>query len=152
MINGSFPRTGHQGAFLGPNDYSYIDLSSNTGVDDTYVNPIVGLSDFGPFPANMTRRNIFRQPGVWNGLDLGVFKDFKFTERFNLQLRAESFNVFNHSNLYVQIYDNFSPFVVVDAKRGASASNVALKGAPKGSPDFLHSSLCECRFARQGVC
>jgi len=52
------------------------------------------------FPANMTHRNAFRMPGVWH-FDLGVYKDFKLTERFGLQFRTEMFNVFNHSNFYV---------------------------------------------------
>ena len=40
-------------------------------------------------------RNLFRDSGFKN-LDLSLFKDFKFKERFNAQLRAEMFNVFNH--------------------------------------------------------
>jgi hypothetical protein len=31
-------------------------------------------------------------------VDLGLMKNFRFTEHANLQLRAESFNVFNHTN------------------------------------------------------
>ncbi len=39
----------------------------------------------------------FYGPGIqmW---DLGLFKQFKFTERFQLQFRAEFFNAFNHPN------------------------------------------------------
>jgi hypothetical protein len=39
-------------------------------------------------------RNTMSGPGVVN-LDLSLFRDFKLTERFNLQFRAESFNVSN---------------------------------------------------------
>jgi carboxypeptidase family protein/TonB-dependent receptor-like protein len=39
-------------------------------------------------------RNTMRGPGVVN-LDLSLFRDFKLTERFSLQFRAESFNVSN---------------------------------------------------------
>jgi Carboxypeptidase regulatory-like domain/TonB dependent receptor len=39
-------------------------------------------------------RNTMSGPGVVN-LDLGLFRNFKLTERFNLQFRAESFNVSN---------------------------------------------------------
>ena len=39
-------------------------------------------------------RNIFRDSGYHN-LDLSVFKNFHFTERFGAQLRWEVFNVFN---------------------------------------------------------
>jgi hypothetical protein len=49
----------------------------------------------------MTRRNAFRQPGFWNA-NFGIYKNFKLTERFNLQFRSELYNLFNHSNYYVQ--------------------------------------------------
>ena len=39
--------------------------------------------------------NLFRDSGFKN-VDLSVFKDFKFKERFNAQFRVEVFNVFNH--------------------------------------------------------
>jgi len=39
-------------------------------------------------------RNILRGPGVVN-LNLSLFRTFKLTERFNLQFRAESFNLSN---------------------------------------------------------
>jgi hypothetical protein len=39
-------------------------------------------------------RNTMSGPGVVN-LDLSLFRDFKLSERFNLQFRAESFNVSN---------------------------------------------------------
>jgi hypothetical protein len=48
----------------------------------------------------MTQRDAFRSPGDWN-MDFGVHKDFKITERVNLQFRGEMFNLFNHANLYV---------------------------------------------------
>jgi hypothetical protein len=34
-------------------------------------------------------------------MDLGVYKAVRFTERMSLQLRFEAYNLFNHSNLYV---------------------------------------------------
>ena len=40
-------------------------------------------------------RNIFRDNGFKN-VDLSLFKDFKFKERFNAQFRIEVFNVLNH--------------------------------------------------------
>jgi hypothetical protein len=41
-------------------------------------------------------RNILRQPGL-NNWDIGIGKDFKFTERVGFQFRVESFNSFNHA-------------------------------------------------------
>jgi hypothetical protein len=86
-----------------PDTYSYGNFFTSSGTplfDSTYVNPIVGKSDFGPFPSNMVRRNSFRGPGQWN-MDLGVYKNFKLTERFKLQLRSEFYNAFNHANLFL---------------------------------------------------
>lgn len=68
----------------------------------SWGNPnLLGISDWGPWPANMTARNAFRGPGAWN-LDAAVQKTFPITERFNLVFRAEGFDVFNHHNLYIQ--------------------------------------------------
>jgi len=39
-------------------------------------------------------RNLLRGPGLVN-LDASIFRDFRLTERFNLQFRAEAFNVSN---------------------------------------------------------
>jgi hypothetical protein len=64
------------------------------------LNATLGISDFGPYPANMTHRNAFRGPGAWT-TDVGLGKKFKFTERVGLEFRAEGFNIFNHHNLYV---------------------------------------------------
>jgi hypothetical protein len=43
-------------------------------------------------------RNPIRGPGFWN-VDLGLFRTFAFSGRFQLQLRAEALNAFNHANL-----------------------------------------------------
>ncbi len=42
-------------------------------------------------------RGSFRGPGLFN-IDTSLFKMFKINERLNLQFRAESFNILNHSN------------------------------------------------------
>jgi hypothetical protein len=86
-----------------PNYFSFIDLSSQLSAVGSYANPITGTSDFGPFPANMTGRNTFRQPGRWD-FNLGLYKNFKLPrEGTSLQFRSEFYNVFNHSNLYADI-------------------------------------------------
>ena len=41
-----------------------------------------------------TGRNILRGPGVVN-LDLSLFRTFRLTDKFQLQVRAEAFNVTN---------------------------------------------------------
>ena len=46
-------------------------------------------------------RNSFRLPSISN-LDLRLSKRFKFTERYNLELLAEGFNVFNNTFTFIQ--------------------------------------------------
>jgi hypothetical protein len=60
----------------------------------------MGISDFGPFPADMMRRNSLRGPGAWN-VDAALHKTFPITERFGVEFGAEGINVFNHHNYYV---------------------------------------------------
>jgi hypothetical protein len=43
------------------------------------------------------RRNVFRGPAYAN-LDMSITKRWKLSERMNLQLRGEFFNVLNHPN------------------------------------------------------
>src|SRR5262249_5847324 len=47
---------------VGVNSYNLLNLpAANT----TPFNPALGISDFGPFPANMMPRNALRGPGAW---------------------------------------------------------------------------------------
>jgi hypothetical protein len=42
-------------------------------------------------------RGMFYGPGQWN-LDFSAFKNIPISERFNMQFRAEFFNLLNHDN------------------------------------------------------
>jgi len=91
LISGS---TG-AGVPIGPNNFDLLTLPTA----DSFTG-LLGISDFGPYPANMTGRNTFRGPGAWT-MDMSVMKNFRLTERFQLQFRAEAFDLFNHHNMYV---------------------------------------------------
>ncbi|HXG85555.1 MAG TPA: TonB-dependent receptor [Pyrinomonadaceae bacterium] len=54
---------------------------------------------FGDNRLPINPRNFFRQPNVQN-LDVRLSKRFRFTERYNLELLAEGFNVFNRTNVF----------------------------------------------------
>jgi Carboxypeptidase regulatory-like domain len=90
----------------------------------------LGISDFGPYPANMTARNNFVGPGAWT-FDMSVMKNFRLSERFQLQFRAESFDLFNHHNMYVNGFVADAALfpgepVLVEGKKGglgAAANN-----------------------------
>jgi Carboxypeptidase regulatory-like domain/TonB dependent receptor len=102
----STPFTSHQVSgpsnLLSPNVYGILTVPVPAEVAP--LDPALGISDLGPFPVNMMRRNSLRGPGAWN-LDAALQKDFKLTERLGLEFRAEGFNVFNHHNLYVYTGD-----------------------------------------------
>ena len=49
-------------------------------------------------------RRAGRGPSTKN-LDFSVFRNFRLTEKLNLQFRAEAFNLFNHPNF--NLPDNF---------------------------------------------
>ncbi|HTR24839.1 MAG TPA: TonB-dependent receptor [Terriglobales bacterium] len=82
----------------GVNSYAALTLPDAAPLGSN--NPLLGISDLGPFPAGMTGRNAFRGPNAWN-LDTAVSKKFKVTERVGMEFRAEGFNIFNHHNFYV---------------------------------------------------
>ncbi len=73
-------------------------------INPALPDPRVGNYNFGSISADQSKRNAFRGPGFWN-VDMGVHKRFRISEKFNLQLRAEVFNLFNHANLFVN-YDS----------------------------------------------
>lgn len=111
----------------GANTYSYITLpqfydpnaatdGSVTGVDSAnyneQINPNTGTSDTPicngihgegcSFVPGMDGRNAFRGPGYWHE-NLGLVKDFKVHERYDVQLKGEFINVLNHANTYLNL-------------------------------------------------
>lgn len=98
-----------------PNRFKLINLSNQTASNFTDVS---GGVEAGPYPANMTARNAFRGPGFWN-FDAGIFKKFYLTEKFQMQFRAEFYNFFNHSNLYLTAFEqDISALDFVPVSRG----------------------------------
>ncbi len=87
--------------------------TSNQGLQDSYAdyngaplkydfhntNQFFNTAAFSP-PQNgtigNTRRNSVRQPGI-SQLDMGIFKTFRFAERYEFKFKWEVFNVFNHA-------------------------------------------------------
>jgi outer membrane receptor protein involved in Fe transport len=149
------------GSVQGPNAFTYFafPVSDTTG----YANPLIGVSDFGnctvpgqgalgpcPYPATMERRNAFRAPGTWN-LDLGVYKRFKITERFGLQLRAEAYNLFNHSNLYIDPNSIDVTNVIGTDASGGDVFGVIAKQGIKGAQAGLGAEADERRNLQLGI-
>jgi len=70
-----------------PNCVSWLNKSA-------FATTAASLGTFGT-----TGKNAFRMPGFYDW-DMGLFKNFSFTERWKLQFRAEFFNVFNRANFF----------------------------------------------------
>jgi hypothetical protein len=66
---------------------------------DSFVGNLNGSNGNGRFP--LDARNAYRLPGVFN-TDLRLSKRFNFTERYNLELIAEGFNIFNRTHVFQQ--------------------------------------------------
>jgi outer membrane receptor protein involved in Fe transport len=103
QVNGAFPRQAHgqkplDSVLHTPDTFDLLNL--NTLSLSEFTSPVTGNSDFGPYPADMTGRGIFQTPGYY-GFDLGVHKWFYLSERFKLEMRLDSFNAFNHPNLFL---------------------------------------------------
>lgn len=110
------------GLALGEGADSYPDVIPSTGspcsrVKDsgTTIGPILGDSCRFVAPRGLTQgnagRNYLNNPSRTN-FDVAVLKDIKTWHEMSLQFRAESFNVFNHTQ-----------FILYDANRGNTSSN-----------------------------
>jgi len=96
VFNGPVPNTSNGLVANGSDSYNYLTFAPSQ-INYSAVNPMTPGS---VWPSGMSGRDAFRAPGWWN-LDFGVYKDTRINERLSLQLRAETFNLFNHANLYV---------------------------------------------------
>jgi hypothetical protein len=84
----------------GPSMYNTGNLITTPGDPHYNCRNVIGTQTFFciPPPGQVgSGRNLVQGPGFWD-LDAGVSKNIKLTERFNLQLRVEAFNIFNHAN------------------------------------------------------
>jgi outer membrane receptor protein involved in Fe transport len=107
-----------------PNLFNYIQLPTTAG-------SVVGLGNSLGVPnctglyhvgctytingAAYSDRNQFISPGFWNW-DMNFYKTFKLTERFGLQFRGEFYNIFNHHNQYVYVYNLDAASVAADSQ------------------------------------
>jgi hypothetical protein len=108
-------------AATGPNLYTIGALPAA----NSFGNPaLLGASDWGPFPADMTARNAFRGPGAWN-VDASLSKTFPIHEQVNLEFRAEGFDILNHHNLYILAVNNdVGNGNAIQAQKGGVAGGV----------------------------
>jgi hypothetical protein len=105
---------------------SYPDLVMNpshplipqaSGTGSTTIGPLLGNPNRYVAPQGLTfgdaGRNSMNNPGRLN-FDAAIVKNFKMSERYTLQFRAEGFNVFNHTQF--EVYDS--------SRAGISGNNI----------------------------
>jgi hypothetical protein len=143
---------------LGPNTYSYIHLpdffdadGNITSAYNEQLNPDTGTSDMPictgihyqgcQYVPGMDGRNQFRGPGHWNE-NVGVLKDFKIHERYDLQFKAEFINVFNHANTLLNLNgsNDVSSYTDVLAYKGGINGSSSLP-ANRNTELSLHLSF-----------
>jgi hypothetical protein len=122
---------------VGPNLFNYLQLpiDPNTGIPvnagDALAVPTCQYLDHGNCVYSSSglpqgHRNAFRGPGFWN-INFVIAKNFKLTERFNMQFRSEFYNAFNHSNYYIQTGN-------LDVEDGTGVTAIQTqKGVPPGT-------------------
>ena len=123
---------------IGPNLFAYMNLPMTpqgtvAGAGNVLAVPVCsGLYGVGCVYSNngqaIPPRNDFQSPGFWN-IDFVAAKNFKLTERFNLQFRSEFYNLFNHHNNYV-LGSN------LDIEPGTSQQIQAERGSPSAACVF----------------
>jgi hypothetical protein len=82
-------------------------------------------------------------------MNLGAYKNFRITETVRLQMRGEFYNLFNHSNLYVQTGGSFNNGGAADVSAGTDAGYII--PAKRGSTPTTTGSLGERRFVQLGL-
>ena len=149
ILTSPIQRTGSLVDSGAPDTFNFITIP-NASVGE-FTNPITGNSEFGPYPANMTGRNIFRGPGTWN-FDFGVHKKFFVSERYNLEFRADSFDIFNHANAFVVGGSNDFGAGIAGLTAASTVGIQACKGTctgiagPSASPIQHRNIQLELRF------
>jgi hypothetical protein len=115
---------------------TYLDEPNYNGQPIQFTNPrtsalqYFSTAQFSPMPVGGTgtaNRRFFPGPGL-NNWDLGLHKSTKLTERMDLDVRAEFFNIGNHAQFTGVVGDvNSSSFGAVTGARDPRIGQVAMK-------------------------
>jgi hypothetical protein len=80
-----------------PNAYATSQNCGTSSICVQFLNPAAFSTSIPVGSYGNLGRNAVRGPGSFN-FDLALVRQFKITERFSLQARAEAFNILNHTN------------------------------------------------------
>jgi hypothetical protein len=125
-------------------NYIYVPpAAANTGENpaNPYAQDSSDLPCYGTAGCTFTKgidRNQFYSPGAYS-FNLGTYKTFVIHDRIRAQLRAEFYNVLNHSNFYVH-GEGYTDFFYINPlpAAGIPGTNDFLTTA-KGSPYGAHT-------------
>jgi len=138
-LTGAMPPTVIVSDSISPNSYLYLPINQVydpvSGLCNANAAPFAcEISVNGPFQSTLPR-NTFRQPGLFYQ-NTALLKNFPLPrEATKLQFRAEFYNVFNHSNLYVN----------------GPSTDVSTNGFTKPSGNFVPGVTASFRDNRQIV-
>ncbi len=102
------------------------------GVTGSNTDCLAGTRGFGNLGRNALRGPAFKQ------VDFALYKDTKITERLNMQLRCEVFNLFNHPNFANPLLPNF-------------IANAAPNTNPVNGTNFVASGTNEVGYGNYGI-
>jgi len=98
-----------------------------------------GLSNTnGDFRFPFDARNSYRLPNIFN-VDLRLSKRINFTERYNLELIAEAFNLFNRTHVFGVTETAYVRGTVGAPVGGVSNANLTYQTATFGTPSITDS-------------
>ena len=75
------------------------DTLNDSAINQSTANTALGIAGAGPVPG--IGYNSFYGPWI-DEIDLGLTRAFHITERHTIEIQAQTFNLFNHPNFYVQ--------------------------------------------------
>jgi hypothetical protein len=93
--------------------------------------------------------NSFTGSGV-NDFDFSIARDIHLNERFTLQLKAESFNLFNHPNFQRNPLDNVQCTTTRRQDSSGNSTNVwdATRSTARNQVQFLSPAFVQTAFRR----
>jgi hypothetical protein len=97
-----------------------------------YLNPAAFAAP-APGQFGNLKRGFVRQPGLKN-VDFSLAKNWKFKEKYGIQLRAEMFNLFNHAN-----FNGFDPGLGLSPNRDTTGKFLGTFTATNGNFGHLSS-------------
>jgi len=92
----------------------------------------------GEFRFPFDGRNVYRLPNIFN-TDLRISKRFNFTEKYNLELIAEGFNIFNRTHVFDVNQTAYTRGSVTGSATGTSSAPLTYGTTTFGTPSVTDS-------------